>query len=379
MPISVVTTVGGNITIIKDVRTLFTGNASGSITALHGDATAAGPGDVALTLASVNSNVGACGDSSNIPTITLNSKGLATGCTTNSFSAGSSLSMLNTPPTGATYITIYPTGFNVSGAGNEYQATGDNTSGIVQNTGCTLGGCLGTGPAQISWTFTLPSYVHAANITAVWASATASAFSEGNNSGWGSTGELSCTQNVTTFQLISSQPSAYGPYYATQQFNVQLSGVTGAQVPTITCKAAVAASSSVQAGLILTVPSIALQVADSIDTAPTSNNVLIVQPLAYNPTNKQLSLDTSTRIPVLNNAGSQSFNVHIVTGSSTFSTGTKAITFTNGSVFSSNATYQCWANDNTAANPIQVVYTSGTVVTFNGTGSDAFTYTCLGN
>ena len=48
------------------------------ITALTGDATASGPGSVALTLATVNSNVGSFGTASSTPTITLNAKGQVT-------------------------------------------------------------------------------------------------------------------------------------------------------------------------------------------------------------------------------------------------------------------------------------------------------------
>ncbi len=53
--------------------------ASGNyITALTGDATASGPGSVAITLATVNSNVGTFGSASSVPTVTVNAKGLVT-------------------------------------------------------------------------------------------------------------------------------------------------------------------------------------------------------------------------------------------------------------------------------------------------------------
>jgi hypothetical protein len=53
------------------------------ITALTGDATAAGPGSVALTLATVNSNVGSFGSSTSIPSFTVNAKGLITAASGN--------------------------------------------------------------------------------------------------------------------------------------------------------------------------------------------------------------------------------------------------------------------------------------------------------
>lgn len=48
------------------------------ITALTGDATASGPGSAALTLATVNSNVGSFGSATQVPTVTVNAKGLVT-------------------------------------------------------------------------------------------------------------------------------------------------------------------------------------------------------------------------------------------------------------------------------------------------------------
>lgn len=57
--------------------------AGNYITALTGDATATGPGAVALTLATVNGNVGTFGSSTSIPTFTVNAKGLITAASGN--------------------------------------------------------------------------------------------------------------------------------------------------------------------------------------------------------------------------------------------------------------------------------------------------------
>jgi hypothetical protein len=53
------------------------------ITALTGDVTASGPGSVAATLATVNSNVGSFGSSTAIPSFTVTGKGLITAASTN--------------------------------------------------------------------------------------------------------------------------------------------------------------------------------------------------------------------------------------------------------------------------------------------------------
>ncbi len=59
--------------------------ATGSyITALTGDATAAGPGSVPITLATVNGSPGTFGSASNSLTIAVNGKGLVTSAVTNS-------------------------------------------------------------------------------------------------------------------------------------------------------------------------------------------------------------------------------------------------------------------------------------------------------
>lgn len=57
--------------------------AGNYITALTGDATASGPGSAALTLATVNGNVGTFGSSTSIPTFTVNGKGLVTAASGN--------------------------------------------------------------------------------------------------------------------------------------------------------------------------------------------------------------------------------------------------------------------------------------------------------
>lgn len=58
---------------------LATKQATGNyLTALTGDATASGPGSAALTLATVNSNIGSFGSATNVGSFTVNAKGLVT-------------------------------------------------------------------------------------------------------------------------------------------------------------------------------------------------------------------------------------------------------------------------------------------------------------
>lgn len=66
--------------VTSDIQNQINGKqATGNyVTALTGDVTASGPGSVAATLATVNSNVGTFGSATNVSTVTVNAKGLVT-------------------------------------------------------------------------------------------------------------------------------------------------------------------------------------------------------------------------------------------------------------------------------------------------------------
>lgn len=97
---------------------------SGSyITALTGDATAAGPGSVALTLATVNGNVGSFGSASNSLSVTANGKGLITAISTNSIAISQSqvtdlISNLAGKQASGNYITALTGDVTASGPGS---------------------------------------------------------------------------------------------------------------------------------------------------------------------------------------------------------------------------------------------------------------------
>lgn len=113
--------------------------AAGSyITALTGDGTASGPGSAALTLATVNGNVGSFGSSTSIPSFTVNGKGLITaasgnvviapagtlsGTTLNSTVVTSSLTSVGTIGTGVWHGTSVASGFGGTG-GDSSGSTG---------------------------------------------------------------------------------------------------------------------------------------------------------------------------------------------------------------------------------------------------------------
>ncbi len=78
---------GGTTNFLRADGTWAAPTGSSGITALTGDGTATGPGSVALTLATVNTNTGSFGSLSNIPSFTVNGKGLITAASNNAASS----------------------------------------------------------------------------------------------------------------------------------------------------------------------------------------------------------------------------------------------------------------------------------------------------
>lgn len=121
--------------------------------------TAAITGDVAIpangttsTLATVNSNTGACGSGTAVPTVTLNGKGLATACTTNAVVApagtltGAALASGVTSAPGLVTLPTITTGlWQATAIGVPYGGTGQ-TSAVAarQSSGLNIFGDVGT-------------------------------------------------------------------------------------------------------------------------------------------------------------------------------------------------------------------------------------------
>jgi len=113
--------------------------ASGNyITALTGDATAAGPGSAALTLATVNSNVGSFGGATSVSAITVNAKGLVTAAASTSIQiAESQVTNLVTDLAGKVGTTL--TSANIFVGNGSNVATGVAVTGdiAITNAGVT--------------------------------------------------------------------------------------------------------------------------------------------------------------------------------------------------------------------------------------------------
>lgn len=110
--------------------------AGNYITALTGDATAAGPGSAALTLATVNGNVGSFGTATQVGTFTVNAKGLITAASNTSIQI-TEAQVTNLTTDLASKATITPTnhGVVISGSGNAMTATAAGSAGQVLQSG----------------------------------------------------------------------------------------------------------------------------------------------------------------------------------------------------------------------------------------------------
>lgn len=88
---------------------------------------------------------------------------------------------------------------------------------------------------------------------------------------------------------------------------------------------------------------------------------------------------TTGTMPLYSTTGTGVNAPHKVTGSVALSSGSATVTLSGSAVYASSASYTCTANDTTAAAAVKVGQTSGTSVTFTGTGTDTVQFSCAGN
>lgn len=171
--------------VTSSIQTQLNGKqATGNyITDLTGDATASGPGSAALTLATVNSNVGSFGSSTSIPSFTVNGKGLITAASGNAVVApagtltgttlaanvvSSSLTSVGTISSGtwngSTVTVPYGgTGLTSGTSGGILGFTGSTTlasSGVLGASELLLGGGAGATPTSLGTKGTTTTVLH---------------------------------------------------------------------------------------------------------------------------------------------------------------------------------------------------------------------------
>jgi len=257
---------GSGVSCTTTTCTFSTGSG---ITQLTGDATAGpGSGSQALTLATVNSNVGTYGDATHVSRVTVNGKGLVTAAsqvaitggsateiqvngvdttaqTPANFQSGTNVTVSNpsagnirfdaaanfqptlSPPIGGQYLTLYPNACTVTPVANGAAscfANGASASGSLFCNSGSLSPCSNT----TTYTFTLPAGVTQGQVTAVYEQLTSSFTGYA-----GSYGIASCTDGPdmrvpfnTGLQTAQGGPFSPLPTISTMScvFNLQSSG-----------------------------------------------------------------------------------------------------------------------------------------------------------
>lgn len=142
------TTLTGALTS-TDWNTFNSKQAAGNyLTALIGDGTAAGPGSAALTLATVNGNVGSFGTASQVGTVTVNAKGLITAASNTSIQISESqVTNLVSDLAGK-----QPTGNYITALTGDATASGPGSSAITFSTVNASPGAFGSASQSLSAT-----------------------------------------------------------------------------------------------------------------------------------------------------------------------------------------------------------------------------------
>jgi hypothetical protein len=132
--------------------------AGNYITALSGDVTATGPGSAAATLATVNANTGACGDSTHVCQVTLNAKGLATAASPVAITGGGTVTVVGSGSLTSTAIVTgggsqalqTPCGTCTLDSSGNFSTPGQITTGVGSGVAGTVDFVQGTAPTPLT-------------------------------------------------------------------------------------------------------------------------------------------------------------------------------------------------------------------------------------
>jgi hypothetical protein len=190
------------------------------------------------------------------------------------------------PPISGQYVVIYPTSGSISGITGHCTGTASATSAYLTNFGSKspITSCSPDGPLA-TWTgFSLPSYVVATNVTAVYGFQV-----------YGSNGSNTIMQCAGT----GGSATLTSPVSSMIQTTGLISGMTGANVPTISCTADFGDSLSRPAGWssYLNVAAVGLIVYYTGTAPPVGTAVNIVPPLYFNTDTNNLGIDSTALFP----------------------------------------------------------------------------------
>lgn len=117
-------------------------------------------------------------------------------------------------------------------------------------------------------------------------------------------------------------------------------------------------------------------------SSPSANKITLTVSTGTAP----LTITSTTPVTNLNayavtygTSGTQLTNCHTVLGTVTLSGGSATVTLSGSAVFTGSSTYVCLVVDNTGTNAVKVTQTSGTSITFTGTGTDVVQFIAVGN
>lgn len=201
-----------------------------------------------------------------------------------------------TPPISGQYVFIPATTFTPSVTSANYPAVGNGSSGVFASANTCTGlppyeaincATLGSSSAGTWSGYALPSYVSAANVTAVYAveisSLSGNYFYDGT---FGADAKIDAYNGGTVIGTLVNNPSQA---YSNQQQTVQLTTITGSTVPNVTITASV--NNNYNPGVTLTVNQVGLLVYYT-GTAPpaTPSYTNVNSPLYYNAQTNSLGI-----------------------------------------------------------------------------------------
>jgi hypothetical protein len=181
------------------------------------------------------------------------------------------------PPISGQYVVIYPTSSSTSNCGSGLIGA-NNTSGFIDYSYGGSGAC----PATITYTFgALPSYVLAANVTAVYGFTVASS-------------QPLVASNIASASMIcgpgSSTIVTSNVIIPINQYTSGSSIMTGAQVSGSICTATANGSVFGAKSVNFDIKSVGLIVYYTGSAPPANTNILVVAPLYFNPSSLTLGI-----------------------------------------------------------------------------------------
>ena len=217
-----------------------------------------------------------------------------------SFNVANGLIPALTPPAAGQYVIIYPTAYAITNAGSMSSVAGDTAAVLTSSSYCAFGGYT-----QVVWSApVLPSYVLAANVTAVYAFAVSengsSPVPAGNCTGnpySANVAFMSLNASGTGSGGVNLSPGTPGGTWTLQQTTGIMTGMTGANIGTITTTAHAIVSGDFMGGTYTNIPLVGYYVYYTGTAPPVDLAVQVLPPLDFNAATNTLSISPQAQFP----------------------------------------------------------------------------------